>query len=157
LVHRTLRWVEMFLRSRSPSSFHGWDAKTLLALVLASAYKMLTPPELDSPRDSVEAELDALQCPNGYTIWRFSLPCEHVGGDWLGVDHANGEDLWTIVIDVTAHGYAAYITACGVSYLWEAQQIAGLRASGRSPREVLAVMSQELEPVLPDEVFVEAS
>jgi serine phosphatase RsbU (regulator of sigma subunit) len=61
------------------------------------------------------------------------------------------------VIDVTAHGYASYITACGVSSLWEAQQIAELRVSGRSPREVLAGMSQELEPVLPDEVFVEAS
>ena len=157
VVHRTLRWVEMYLRSRSPSSFSGLDTRTLLALLLTSAYKMLTPPELESPRDLVSAMLDPLQCSNSYKIWRFSLPCEHVGGDWLGVDHTNGEDLWTIVIDVTAHGYAAYITACGISYLWEAQKIVDLRMSGHSPREVLGVMSQELEQVLPDEVFVEAS
>jgi hypothetical protein len=40
--------------------------------------------------------------------------------------------------------------------LWEARPIVELRAAGRSPRELLSVMSQELEPVLPDETFVEA-
>jgi serine phosphatase RsbU (regulator of sigma subunit) len=87
---------------------------------------------------------------------RFMLPCDRVGGDWLGVDHSSGEDLWTLVVDVTSHGYAAYITASGLSHLWQSRRITEMRASGRSPREVLSLMSQELEPVLPDEVFVEA-
>jgi serine phosphatase RsbU (regulator of sigma subunit) len=147
----------MYLRSRSPSCFSGLDTEALLAQLLASAYKMLTPPELDGPWDSGSAILDPLECSNGYKVYRFSLPCEQVGGDWLGVAHANGEDLWTIIIDVTSHGYVSYITATGVSDLWEARKVVELRLLGRSPRDVLAVMSQELETVLPDEVFVEAS
>jgi hypothetical protein len=157
LVDRAQRWVEMYLRARSPSFFHGLDARAFLALILTSAYKMLTPPELDGPRERVSVMSEPLECPNGYQLWRFCLPREQVGGDWLGVDHSCGKDLWTLVIDVTAHGYASYITAHGISHLWDAQPIVELRASGRSPREVLSEMSKELEPVLPDEVFVEAT
>jgi serine phosphatase RsbU (regulator of sigma subunit) len=133
------------------------DNRAFLALILASAYRMLTPPELGCPREPVTAMSEPLHCPNGYQVWTFCLPCEQVGGDWLGVDHSSGEDLWTLVIDVTAHGYASYITAQGVSHLWQARPIVELRASGRTPQEVLSAMSQELEPVLPDEVFVEAA
>jgi sigma-B regulation protein RsbU (phosphoserine phosphatase) len=123
---------------------------------MVAAYKMLTPPEFGAPGGPVATTLDPLQCPNGYQVLSFRLPCEHVGGDWLGVDHTNGEDLWTIVIDVTSHGYLSYITASGFSCLWESGPIVELRALGRSPREVLGVISQELEQVLPDEVFIEA-
>jgi hypothetical protein len=157
VIDRTVRWIEMYLRSRSATFFNGMDTWAFLALILASAYKMLTPAELDCPREPVTGMSEPLQCPNGYQVWRFCLPCEQVGGDWLGVDHSSVEDLWTLVIDVTAHGYASYITAKGVSHLWQARPIVDLRASGRAPRDVLSVMSQELEPVLPDEVFVEAA
>jgi serine phosphatase RsbU (regulator of sigma subunit) len=80
-----------------------------------------------------------------------------VSGDWLGVDHSTGEDLWTLVIDVTAHGFPSYVTAKGVSELWRSPRIVEMRESRRSPHEVLGVMSQELVPRLPDEVFVEAA
>jgi serine phosphatase RsbU (regulator of sigma subunit) len=157
VIDRTLRWVEMYLRSRPPFFFDGMDTRAFLALILSSAYKMLTPPELDGPRELTSMDSEPLQCPNGYQVWRFCLPCEQVGGDWLGVDHASGIDLWALMIDVTGHGYASYITAHGVSQLWQTRSIVELRASGKSPREVLCVMSEELEPVLPDEVFVEAT
>jgi Stage II sporulation protein E (SpoIIE) len=157
VIDRTLRWVEMYLRSRPHPLPDGMDIQEFLALIVASAYKMLTPPKLDGPRQPVWAASDPLQCPNGYQVWRFCLPCEHVGGDWLDVDHASGENLWALVIDVTAHGYASYITAHALSLLWQARPIVELRAAGRSPREVLSVMSQELEPMLPDETFVEAT
>ena len=157
VIDRTLRWVEMYLRSQPPPFPKGMDTREFLALIVASAYKMLTPPELDGLREPAWAVSDPLQCPSGYQVWRFCLPCEHVGGDWLGVDQDGGENLWALVIDVTAHGYASYITAHGLSLLWQARTIVKLRAGGRSPREVLSVMSQELEPILPDETFVEAT
>jgi hypothetical protein len=157
VVDRTLRWIELYLRSRSPGFCVGVDIRAFLAMILASAYKILMPPGLDGPREPVSAMVEPLECPNGYQVRSFCLPCEHVGGDWLGVDHSSGEDLWVIVIDVTAHGHAAYITANGLSHLWQARPVVELRAAGRSPREVLSVMSRELESVLPDEVFVEAA
>jgi hypothetical protein len=157
VIDRTLRWVEMYLRSRSAARFDGMNSRAFLALILASAYKMLTPPELHCQQEPFAAMSEPLQCPNGYQVWRFCQPCEQVGGDWLGIDDSSGADLWTLVIDVTAHGYASYITAHGVSHLWRARPIVELRASGRTPREILGVMSRELEPVLPDEVFVEAA
>src|SRR4051794_38928074 len=49
VVHRTLHWVEMYLRSRSPASFEDLDTRAFLAMILASAYMMLTPPGLDGP------------------------------------------------------------------------------------------------------------
>jgi hypothetical protein len=157
VIDRTLHWIEMYLRSHSLAFFDGMDRQDFLALIVASAYKMLTPPELDGRREPVSESSEPLRCPNGYQVWKFCLPCERVGGDWLGIDPASGENLWTIVVDVTAHGYASYITANGLSLLWEAPRIIELRSSGRSPQEVLIVMSQELEKVLPDETFVEAA
>jgi hypothetical protein len=157
MIDRTLRWIEMYLRSRSPASCEGMDTQDFLALILASAYRMLTPPELEGHREPVAGVSEPLRCPNGYQVWRFCLPCERVGGDWVAIDHASSKDLWTLVIDVTAHGYASYITANGLSLLWQASPIIELRTSGRTPREVLSVMSEELEKVLPDETFVEAA
>src|SRR5262245_42586397 len=53
VIDRTLHWIEMYLRSRSPDSYEGMDSRDFLALILASAYKMLTPPELDGHREPV--------------------------------------------------------------------------------------------------------
>jgi hypothetical protein len=157
VIDRTLRWVEFYLRSRPPLFFDGMNGRAFLALILSSAYKMLTPPELDGSRRPAPTVSEPLQCPSGYQVWKFCLPCEQVAGDWLGVDYASCSCLWTLVIDVTAHGYASYITAQAVSHLWQTQPIARLRALSKSPGEVLSLMSQELETVLPEDVFVEAS
>jgi hypothetical protein len=157
VVERTVRWIEMYLLFQSSNIFIGMDERDFLAVLVTAAYKMLTPPELDRPREPVAELSEPLDSPHGYKVWRYCQPCETVGGDWFSVDHASENDLWTIVIDVTAHGYAAYITAHGVSQLWQARPIVELRASGRTPQEVLSKMSRELEQVLPDEVFVEAA
>jgi hypothetical protein len=157
LIDRTHHWVEVYLRSRAPQSFEGMELQTFLARILASAYMMLMPPKSDGSREPIWEASNPLESPNGYQVWRFCLPCEEVGGDWIGVDPAGSGDLWALVVDVTGHGYASYITAHGLSLLWQARSILELRTSGRPPRDVLSVMSRELEAVLPDETFVEAS
>jgi hypothetical protein len=68
VIDRTIRWIEMYLRSRSATSFNGMDNQEFLALILMSAYQMLTPPELDWPQDTVAAMPERLQCPNGYQV-----------------------------------------------------------------------------------------
>src|SRR4051794_19700318 len=43
LVERSLRWVEIYLRSRPPWEFHGLTCERFLAHLLAAVYKMLVP------------------------------------------------------------------------------------------------------------------
>src|SRR4029077_11343515 len=74
VIDRTLHWVEMYLRSRSPALYEGMDSQDFLALILASAYKMLTPPELDGRRESVSESSEPLRSPNGYQVWKLCLP-----------------------------------------------------------------------------------
>jgi serine phosphatase RsbU (regulator of sigma subunit) len=82
---------------------------------------------------------------------------ERVGGDWLGVDIGGDETLWIIVADVTGHGFAAYLLANGLPYLWRTTHLAERRALGCAPRDLLKTLGKELESALPDDVFVEAA
>ena len=50
VVDLTLGWIEMDLRSRPSACFEGMPARVFLAMILAAAYRMLTPPEADGPR-----------------------------------------------------------------------------------------------------------
>src|SRR3954454_10021570 len=50
VVDLTLGWIEMDLRSRSSARFEGMPARVFLAMILAAAYRMLTPPKADGPR-----------------------------------------------------------------------------------------------------------
>jgi serine phosphatase RsbU (regulator of sigma subunit) len=97
-----------------------------------------------------------LACPL-FSIQTLSRPCETVGGDWFNLNVEGNGTLWVIVADVTGHGYNAYLLADGLPYLWEFHRIAELRANGCSPLELLAGLGAELESILPDGVFVEAS
>ena len=44
LVGRTLRWAEMYLRSRGPSAYRGMGRAAFIAAVCAAAYRVLAPP-----------------------------------------------------------------------------------------------------------------
>jgi serine phosphatase RsbU (regulator of sigma subunit) len=161
------------------------DRDAFLTQICVAAFRMLIPPDLAPrssrmgfltfirdvwrglrPRRSVCAidpssdrgtarDYSARCCP--YEVWTKVLPCEPVGGDWLRVDAGSGEDIWVIVADVTGHGYPAHIVAAGLPYLWQLSHIAERRLRGCPPRELLDALGRELEPVLPDGVFVEAT
>jgi serine phosphatase RsbU (regulator of sigma subunit) len=80
-----------------------------------------------------------------------------VGGDWSGVGVEGDDSIWVIAADVTGHGFPAYLVADGLPHLWGMRTIAELRARGCPPHDLLDVLSDVLEPVLPEAVFVEAT
>jgi hypothetical protein len=184
LLDRTLRWLVLYLRSCDTSDFAGLSGDAFLARIRVVAFKMLSPPELrtggfgarlltlawrlrenlrpdrltwpigqPSGRDPYRR---SSSIPGAYEYWINTLPREEVGGDWLGVDVEGDKSLWVILADVTGHGYAAYILADGLPYLWRTHGIARLRATGCQPCELLDAIGRELESIIPDDVFVEA-
>jgi hypothetical protein len=177
LVERTLRWVEMYLRSREVSDFTEMTRDKFLAQLLAAAYKMLTPvssstgcapaqnPSAGTGHGRPLAKADPTPGANPtrdinasiFIVRTHALPLGRVGGDWVGVRLEDDGSLWIITADVTGHGSAAHIIANGLPYLWETRSIAQCRATGCAPGEVLAALSAALEAVLPEMVFVEAT
>jgi hypothetical protein len=167
LVDRTLHWLEVYLRSHDPSDFTQNSQEVFRTRLLVAASKMLNPPapKVGSMRVKLKAlfqtvrgkPLSSIRTIGPYSVRTYTLPFEQVGGDWSSVDAEGDRSLWILVADVTAHGYPAYITASGLPYLWRTRRIAERRSRGCPPGELLDALSRELEPVLPDAVFVEAS
>jgi hypothetical protein len=159
LVDRTVHWIAMFLRSRNPSDFAGISRDRFVLYLLAKAFKLLTPGMKDGfsgprPDGGDERRLDSAT----YQVSSHSQPQGSVGGgDWLGVAVDGSDNLWVITGDVTGHGYIASIVARGLPHLWGMRRIAELRSQGCLPHELLATLNDVLEPVLPDEIFVEAT
>jgi hypothetical protein len=54
LARRALRWVELYLRTRDPSQYHGLKRKTFVLSVMIAAYRWL------DPNDSSSGELEAV-------------------------------------------------------------------------------------------------
>jgi hypothetical protein len=183
LIERTLHWTAMYLRSREPAEFATMGRDRLVVCLLAKAFKLLTPvareherlwPRLVGfasaiPRRQRRASRAVARCRNAgrdharditfsaYDIRCHSRPLESVGGDWSGIAAAGDDSLWVIATDVTGHGFPAYLVADGLPHLWGMRRIAELRARGCPPNELLDALSDVLEPVLPEEVFVEAT
>jgi hypothetical protein len=183
LIERALHWTAMYLRSREPSEFAGMGRDRFVLSLLARAFKLLTPP---GPKDGgLRPRFVALaraistrqgwasrtvaRCHSGgrdhaqhfdsspYDIRSHSRPLESVGGDWSGIGVEGDDSLWVIAADVTGHGYPAYLVADGLPHLWGMRSIAALRAGGCSPQDLLDALSDVLESVLPEDVFVEAT
>jgi hypothetical protein len=176
LVDRTLRWVEMYLRSRDAREFTEMTREKFLAQLLAAAYKLLTPVSSGKSPALHQSETQAMGTgrplantdpPPGsrptreinsslFIVQTHARPLERVGGDWVGLKLEDDGSLWIFMADVTGHGSPAHIIANGLPYLWETRSIAQCRADGRAPGEVLAALGTVLETVLPETVFVEA-
>jgi hypothetical protein len=161
LVGRTLRWVEMYLRSRGSSAFLGASRSAFVAELCSAAYRVLSPsgpdaiasPQSGRPRPDKECLPES--CP--YALRSLSQPVEKVGGDWWSADAAMERALWVIVADVTGHGYMAHVVAAGLPHLWRTRRIIAMRGERFTPRELLNALGQELADCLPDGVFVEAA
>jgi serine phosphatase RsbU (regulator of sigma subunit) len=140
--------------------------------LLTRAFKLLTPPDPEDaglrPRPVTPAGTLARRphagrdhahpiAPAPYHILSHSRPLDSVGGDWSDIVVECDDSLWAIAADVTGHGYPAYLVAGGLPHLWEMPSIAALRARGCPPHELLDALSEVLEPVLPEAVFVEAT
>jgi hypothetical protein len=162
LVHRTLRWMEMYLRSRDAGEFTHMGRETFLAQLLAAAYKVLAPVGSGGQSQRPPHAPRGAQANEAFHSLRFRvrtyrLPLDAVGGDWAGVRVEGDGSLWILVADVTGHGSPAHIIANGLPYLWETRAIAQCRSAGRAPGEVLAALGAALQAVLPEGVFVEAT
>jgi hypothetical protein len=161
LVGRTLRWVEMYLRSRGSSAFLGTSRSAFVAELCSAAYRVLFPsgpdgiasPKSGGPRP--DEERLPKSCP--YVLRSLSRPIEKVGGDWWSADAAMERTLWIIVADVTGHGYLAHVVAAGLPHLWTTPRIKAMRGERFTPCELLNALGQELADCLPDGVFVEAA
>jgi hypothetical protein len=162
LIERTLHWTAMYLRSREPEAFAEMGRERFLVSLLAKAFKLLTPPlpeakgfsfarAVPKGRDQVHI------APAPYDLRSHSRPLEAVGGDWSGIEVDGDNNVWVIAADVTGHGLPAYLVADGLPHLWGMRRIGELRARGCPPGELLNVLSDVLEPVLPEAVFVEAT
>jgi hypothetical protein len=162
LVDRTLRWIEMYLRCRDASIFGQMSHDVFRAQVLVAASRMLSPPS--TPIDKVagkpwkrsSAGASGIKPAGSYGILIYSQPLQRVGGDWSDADIEPDGSLWVVVSDVTSHGDIAYVMARALAELWQTRNIAGRRRQRCRPCEILDAISQELEQVLPDDVFVEA-
>jgi hypothetical protein len=158
LVNYVLRWLIMYIRSRPSSDFANMSRSDLVMLLYVAAFKMLHRPSCPLKRgEPNHAEDERRSGSLLYRIWTYSQPCEQVGGDWLGVDIDQQQRLWVMVCDVTGHGLAAYILASGLPYLWHTTRIVERRSQAATPTELLGLLGQELEPILPEGVFVEAA
>src|SRR5262249_45482075 len=91
LVGRTLRWAEMYLRSREPSTFSGMSRGAFIAEVCAAAYRVLSPTAPGSDRGGdVASQARGARMPDhvsqtescAYRLRSLSRPLEDVGGDW---------------------------------------------------------------------------
>jgi serine phosphatase RsbU (regulator of sigma subunit) len=156
---RTLRWIEFYLRSRDPLSLESMSHEVFRAQVLIAATRMLTPSiaAVSMPKVRKASGAGSLIKPAGlYEILSYSRPLEWVGGDWSESDVESDGSVWVVVADVTYHGYIAYVIARGLAEVWRSRTIAELRRNNSSPFNILDALSDELEPVLPDDVFVEA-
>ncbi len=165
LVGRTLRWAEMYLRSRGPSAFSGMGRNAFIIAICVAAYRVLCPhspghePALvgNSEDRRPAPEVSPLPESRTYRLRSLSRPFDEVGGDWCLAEAGPEDALWIIVADVTGHGYVAHILAAGLPDLWRARRITGIRSGGCSPGELLEVLDRELAACLPEEVFVEAT
>jgi hypothetical protein len=183
LIERTLHWTAMYLRSREPAEFAGMGRDRFVVSLLARAFRLLTPPGPEAgglwprlvalaraiPGRRGRASRAVTRCRRAgrdhahpitsspYEIRSHSRPLDSVGGDWSDLVVEGDASLWAIAADVTGHGYPAYLVADGLPHVWGMRSIAALRARGCPPHELLDALSDVLEPVLPEAVFVEAT
>jgi hypothetical protein len=173
LVNRTLHWLRMYLRSLDPSDFAMMSPDAFRARLLAAAFRVLTPPALTGGGIRVwfrkllgripgvmypsPAPRSIEQVFGAHRIWNEWLPHDQVGGDWSRIDVAGDGALWVIVADVTGHGYPAYIVADGLRLLWGTRRCDQLRSQDCAPRALIDELDREVEPVLPDGIFIEAT
>jgi hypothetical protein len=159
LVERALHWTAMYLRSREPAEFAGMGRNRFVADLLVRAYKLLTPlcPESAARARHNRGDRAHHLGPSPYDIRSYSRPLDSVGGDWSGVTAEGDDSVWVLTADVTGHGLPAYLVADGLPHLSGMRSIAELRARGCPPHDLLDALSDVLERVLPDAVFVEAT
>jgi hypothetical protein len=155
LTRRTLRWLEMYLRARSPYEFREMGDGGFRTQLLVAAWRMLSDAAAAGPRPAPPA--DAATSAGAYHVRLFFQPLGAVGGDWLDIEAGEAGELWVIVADVMGKGVPANLLANGLSHLWRAARAREARRQGRSPAELLALLGADLEECLPDDVFVEAS
>jgi hypothetical protein len=154
LQRRALRWLEMYLRARDPSMYHGLGRQAFVISLMLATFRWLDP--FDPNRSEVLSLSQGETDFDNYDVRSYIRPLDRVGGDWWDHDVEPGRVLWVILGDVTGHGYAAYLLAAGLPHLWRARTITELRARIQEPRELLGALGRELESVLPDDLFVEA-
>jgi serine phosphatase RsbU (regulator of sigma subunit) len=174
LIERSIRWLEMYLRSFDPSDFAGTSENVLCNQLFVALLKVFNTPSLkgESIRERVlnffrplavnsrtaTRPLHSTEQQSGpYKVWTYSSPLDQVGGDWSDMDARDEGNVWVFVADITGHGYPAFILANGLPFLWKTQRIVERRSQGCTPCELLDELSHVLEPILPDGVFVEAT
>ncbi len=153
LMHRGLRWLEMYLTHAIPL-YQGLGRRTFLFSIMLAATRWLDP--LDTNPSEALALSHCEPTFDTYEVRSYLRPLDPIGGDWWDHDADPGSALWIIVGDVTGHGYAAYLLAAGLPHLWRARAIAEIRAAKQDPLALLGALGCELEAVLPDDIFVEA-
>jgi hypothetical protein len=155
LARRTLRWLEMYLRSRDPAEFRAVGGTAFRMRLLAAAWRLLSEPAEAGPRPPDRAA--EVPPSEAYHVRLFFRPHGAVGGDWFDVEAGDAGDVWVLVADVSGKGLPANLLASGLPHLWRTERVREGRRRGLPPGEVLAHLGRELEECLPDCVFVEAT
>jgi hypothetical protein len=153
LADHTLRSVEMWLVSQGATAFSQNSWRSFDARVLLYGWRILTtvePCTVTLPEPSGDAPVGP------FSVRSFTQPLQAVGGDWWTCEPKNDGTLLAFVSDVTGHGRSAYLLATGLPHLFK---MCSERCSTShwKPSAILAEMDRELEGVLPEGVFVEAT
>jgi serine phosphatase RsbU (regulator of sigma subunit) len=165
LLRHTLHAAETWLCTRPAGDFAGMALNTFRSAVLMQVAKQVLQPygaeRYATPGTAATTHApDPLPETPGYLSQTVFLPYEQVGGQWYGGDWYGGHrtddgSLWVFLADITGHGYAAYLLASSLPYVWRACWARD--SSIRAPSDVLATMHELFERCLPDGVYVEGT
>lgn len=159
LLTRALRLAEVFVRSRPVGTFLPPSWKAFYTAAVLHVASVLDQP-LKQPGSA--GDRDSLALPNckNYQSQVYFRPYDRVGkslfgGDWICGQHDDEGSLWLLMADITGHGFTAYLLARALPLIW---QMAWQRA-GRAtqPIDILTSMHHQLESVLPEGIYVEAT
>jgi hypothetical protein len=158
-LHSTLLWQEMRLRSAPPDRLTGQDWRTfgvresaaIACFLLETFGQAAEAPDSFPPA----VRLQTRPVPP-FRVESSFLPWLRVGGDWHTAEPGAGGRLWVLVADVTGKGPRAHLVARALPHLWGLPELVRARAEGVEPRRLLRLLHNEIRPVLPLGVFVEA-